>query len=63
MSRKISPEERKAASSAMKLIEFVDSTDRDLACFEFDYKGGNKDGKKAKVVVIIENEEVEQIED
>lgn len=63
MSRKISPEERKAAAGALRLIEYVDNNGQHLACFEFDYKGGNKDGKTAKVVIIIENEEMEQIED
>lgn len=61
--KKLDPEERKAAAMAVKLIEYIDNSGQDMACFEFDYSGGGKDGKKAKVIIIIENEEMEQIED
>jgi hypothetical protein len=52
------------AKHAIKIVEFVDECEQDMACFELVFNGGNKDGRIAKVIILIENEntEMEQTE-
>ena len=47
------------AKHAIKIIEYVEETGQDMACFELAFSGGSKDGKIAKLIILIENEERE----